>query len=215
MLEEITLLARQTAPETGRAVFDERVLAAMARVPRHEFVPPAQRESAYDNRPLPIGNGQTISQPYIVALMTDLLVIKPGDRVLEVGTGSGYQAAVLAALGARVWSVEVVEPLALAAAERLKRLGFSNVAVRFGDGYAGWPEEAPFDAIIVTAAPKALPDALVDQLARGGRLASPIGDAGGNQQLVLVEKDAGGRVTQRRILGVRFVPMTDGTGRQR
>ena len=212
MLEEIRVLAAQTGVETGRPVFRERVMAALGRVPRHEFVPDEMKANAYENGPLPIGCRQTISQPYIVALMTDFLEVKPGDRVLEIGTGSGYQAAVLAELGAEVYTVEVIPELGRAAAQRLNRLGYANVKTMVGDGYAGWPGEAPFDAIIVTAAPKVLPDALLSQLRNGGRLVAPVGGDGASQDLVVVEKDARGRLHRRSVLGVRFVPMTDGRG---
>ena len=191
-------------------VLDPRVLDAMRRVSRHEFVPPAERAVAYDDRPLPIGYGQTISQPYIVALMTDLLAVEPGDAVFELGTGSGYQAAVLAALGARVSTVEIVAPLAEAAAERLARLGHGGVAVRAGDGYDGWPEAAPFDGIIVTAAATHIPPPLVRQLRPGGRIVIPVGPAFMVQQLLLVEKDADGTVRTRALLPVAFVPLTGG-----
>src|SRR5258706_174208 len=164
MVAEIAAMARETGVETGRPKFGDAVMAAMAKVPRHCFVPFLQEAFAYENRPLPIGEGQTISQPYIVALMTDLLDPKPGDRVLEVGTGSGYQAAVLAELVAKVHTIEIVEPLGKRATQLLGELGYRNVEVRIGDGYGGWPAAAPFDAIIVTAAPAAIPQPLVDQL---------------------------------------------------
>jgi len=191
-------------------VLDGRVLDAMRAVPRHEFVPTPERAHAYDDRPLPIGHGQTISQPYIVALMTDLLAVEPGDAVFELGTGSGYQAAVLAALGARVHTVEIVAPLAEAAAERLARLGYGGVAVRAGDGYDGWPERAPFDGIVVTAAATHVPPPLVRQLRPGGRMIIPVGPAFMVQQLLLVEKDADGTVRTRALLPVAFVPLTGG-----
>jgi len=177
-------------------------------------VPAAQRVSAYANRPLPIGLGQTISQPYIVALMTELMEVKPGDRVLEVGTGSGYQAAVLAGLAGMVYTVEIVEPLAREATGRLKRLGYLNVETRIGDGYQGWPEQAPFDSIMVTAAPREVPQPLIEQLRPGGRLVVPVGGQGGHQSLLLLEKQADGSVTRRNVLAVRFVPLTDKAGRQ-
>jgi len=198
----------------GRGVADARALDAMRRVERHLFVPPAMRAAAYGDHPLPIGHGQTISQPYIVALMTELAQVRPGARVLEVGTGSGYQAAVLALLAKEVYSIEIVEPLATEAAERLLRLGYRNVVVRAGDGYRGWPERAPFDAILVTAAPPELPQPLVDQLAVGGRLVAPIGPEGGDQLLVVVERTAAG-LTRRSVAPVRFVPMTGEAGRRR
>ena len=168
------------------------------------------RASAYDNRPLSIGHGQTISQPYIVAVMTDLLKVGAGDTVLEIGTGSGYQAAVLGELGASVASIEIVEPLAKEAGERLRRLGYAKVATRVGDGYHGWPERGPFDAIIVTAAASHVPPPLVQQLKRGGRMVIPIGAAFQTQQLMLVEKRADGALTTRQLMAVRFVPLTGG-----
>jgi protein-L-isoaspartate(D-aspartate) O-methyltransferase len=214
MMEEIAGLARDTGAETGRAVFSERVMAAMMKVPRHEFVPAAQRANAYANRPLPIGQGQTISQPYIVALMTELMDIKSGDRVLEVGTGSGYQAAVLGELAGSVFTIEIVEPLGREATERLNRLGYRNVTTRIGDGYQGWPEQAQFDSIMVTAAPRQVPQPLIDQLRPGGKLVVPVGGQSSNQSLLLIEKQVDGKVTQRNVLGVRFVPLTDKSGKQ-
>src|SRR5215472_5182747 len=188
MVAEIGLMASETGAETGRARFSDAVMAAMGKVPRHRFVPSAQERFAYDNRPLPIGEGQTISQPYIVALMTDLIDPKPGDVVLEIGTGSGYQAAILAELVARVYTVEIVEPLGKRAEKLLGELGFRNVRARVGDGYAGWPEAAPFDAIVVTAAAGAVPQPLVDQLKPGGRMVIPVGAPAEVQHLLLVEK---------------------------
>jgi len=185
---------------------NERVLAAMRRVPRHEFVPPELRDRAYDDGPLPIGHEQTISQPYIVALMTELADIQPGERVLEVGTGSGYQAAVLAELGAQVWTIEIVEALARSAESTLRRLGYHDIRTRQGDGWQGWPEAAPFDAILVTAAPPHVPPALLAQLAPGGSLVIPVGRWW--QMLEVHHKDSEGRVTVRRVADVRFVPMT-------
>ena len=190
-----------------RGVKDPRVLEAMRKVPRHEFVPEAERDEAYDDRPLPIGHGQTISQPYIVALMTESLGLKGTEKVLEVGTGSGYQAAVLSGLAKAVFTIEIVEPLGKQAAEVLQRLGYKNVSVRVGDGYRGWREEAPFDAIIVTCAPDAVPEPLVHQLAEGGRMIIPVGPEGKAQQLVLLKKRHG-KMHQQEILPVRFVPMT-------
>ena len=189
-----------------REVRDARVLGAMKAVPRHEFVPAELRGRAYEDRPLPIGYGQTISQPYIVAFMTEQLAPKPADRVLEVGTGSGYQAAVLARLVAEVFTIEIVEPLAARAKADLARLGFKNVQVRAGDGYRGWPEAAPFDAIIVTCAPDRVPEPLVQQLKEGGRMVIPVGDYG-DQRLYVLEK-RGGPVERRAVRVVRFVPMT-------
>lgn len=207
MLMDIERELRYTRDYVGQDAFGERVLAALAQVPRHYFVPPELQDAAYDNGPLPIGHGQTISQPYIVALMTDLLRPRPDDVVLEVGTGSGYQTAVLARLVRQVYSLEVVAPLAGAAAERLHRLGCHNVEVRHGDGYAGWPEHAPYDGIIVTAAAPYIPAALMAQLKPGARLVIPVGDVGGPQQLLLVEKDAAGALSERSVLPVAFVPL--------
>ena len=183
-----------------------RILAAMSKVPRHEFVPELSRSLSYADMPLPIGYGQTISQPYIVALMTGQLDPKPTDRVLEIGTGSGYQAAVLAELVAEICTIEIIEPLALRAAADLERLGYKNVQVRKSDGYAGWPEAAPFDAIIVTCAPEQVPQPLVEQLKDGGRMVIPIGPLS-NQELVIFLKH-GNQLEQRAVLPVRFVPMT-------
>ena len=191
----------------ARGVKDPRVLAAMRDVPRHQFVPSDARADAYIDAPLPIGFGQTISQPYIVALMTELVRPSATDAVLEIGTGSGYQAAVLSRLAATVRSIELVEPLARAAQAALRELGYANVQVRIGDGYQGWPEAAPFDVIVVTAAPDAVPSALVAQLRPGGRLVIPVGPVGGVQDLLLIERDAAGRTTTRSIIPVRFVPL--------
>lgn len=190
----------------GRDVRDPRVLGAMRAVPRHAFVPGDLAGDAYGDHPLPIGYGQTISQPYIVAFMTEQLHAEPTDRVLEIGTGSGYQAAVLSRLVAEVYTIEIVEPLATRATQDLARLGYTNVFVRAGDGYAGWPEKAPFDAIIVTCAPEHVPPPLLDQLKEGGRMIIPVGEFG-DQTLVLIEKHAG-QSTRRAVLPVRFVPMT-------
>lgn len=192
-----------------RGVRHPEVLRVMRATPRHLFVPQSVTEQAYDDCPLPIGYGATISQPYIVARMTELLRPEKRHRVLEVGTGSGYQAAVLAQLTGHVWTIEIVGELARTGAERLKRLGYGNVTVREGDGYKGWPEEAPFDLILLTAAPEEIPQALVDQLARGGRLLAPVGGAG-YQELVLVEKDANGKLKRTTAGGVAFVPMVPG-----
>jgi protein-L-isoaspartate(D-aspartate) O-methyltransferase len=194
----------------ARGVRDARTLAAMRKVPRHLFVPAALAREAYSDHPLPIGQGQTISQPYIVAFMTEALGLRGGENVLEVGTGSGYQAAVLAETGARVWTIEIFRALAEEARGRLARLGYRGVTVRHGDGYAGWPEAAPFDAIVVTAGADSIPPALVEQLAPGGRLVMPVGNPLLDQELVLVEKDAGGRLASRRLLPVRFVPLLRG-----
>ncbi len=191
----------------GRGIRSDRVLAAMGRVPRHEFVPEPLRGVAYSDRPLPIGHGQTISQPFIVAFMTEVLDPAPADRVLEVGTGSGYQAAVLSGLVREVYSIEIVRPLGERARADLARLGYGNVHVRIGDGYAGWPEHAPFDAIIVTCSPEHVPAPLIAQLRDGGRMVIPVGEAGGVQELYLLEK-RGTQVVRRAVLPVRFVPMT-------
>ena len=190
----------------ARGVRNPRVLVAMRDVPRHLFVDDAQRSRAYEDGPLPIGGRQTISQPYIVALMSELLDLTPNERVLEIGTGSGYQSAVLSRLAGHVYSIEIIPELAKASAERLKQLGFSNITVREGDGYRGWPEHAPYDGIIVTAAPERIPQPLLDQLAANGRMVIPVG--GFFQELKVFKKDASGRVTEKDILPVRFVPMT-------
>jgi protein-L-isoaspartate(D-aspartate) O-methyltransferase len=191
----------------GRGVSDQDVLAAMERVPRHEFVPLQHRNQAYADYPLPIGYGQTISQPYIVALMTELLDLKSTDRVLEVGTGSGYQAAILAEIVAEVYTVEIIGPLALDARERLERLGYDNVHVLSGDGYFGWPEHAPYDAIVVTAAPDHVPSTLVQQLKHGGHLVVPVGPPGGYQNLWRITK-TGDEIRKKNVTGVLFVPLT-------
>ena len=200
----------ETAGVRGGERIDAAVLDAMRKVPRHLFVPEEVRAEAYRNHPLPIGHDQTISQPYIVALMTHLLEVEPGHRVLEIGTGSGYQAAVLAELAASVHSIEIVAPLALEAKARLAELGYDNVAVRGGDGYAGWPEEAPFDRIIVTAGAPHIPEPLVEQLKPGGRMVIPVGRGAEGEELMLVRKDGKGRVTRRALLPVRFVPLVRG-----
>ncbi len=192
----------------ARNVRDSRVLAAMRRVPRHKFVPKSEERAAYSDSPLPIGWGQTISQPYIVAYMTEQLDVQPGDTVLEIGTGSGYQAAILGELAAQVYTIEIVEPLCKLARAKLAELGYKNVQVRCGDGYKGWPEHAPFDAIIVTAAPEKVPQALIDQLKVGGRMILPVGRY--YQELVLITKNKDGTITRKKLLPVRFVPMTGG-----
>ena len=199
---------RDTSLYLDKEVLDPRVMTAIARVPRHEFVPAAQRPRAYTNRPLPIGHGQTISQPYIVALMSDLIKPQADDRVLELGTGSGYQAAILAELTGQVYSIEIIEALGKQATERLSRLGYDNVTTRIGDGYYGWEEHAPFDAIVVTAAASHVPPPLVAQLKPGGRMVIPVGSRFLTQQLVLIEKDPGGQLITRQILPVKFVPLT-------
>ena len=203
MVEEIT-----TEQPGLPGPFDPRVKDAIARVPRHLFVPPAQQPHAYENRPLPIGHGQTISQPYIVALMTDLLKPRKQDRVLEIGTGSGYQAAVLAELVRSVYTIEIVEPLAIEARARLDRLGYRNVEVRTGDGYKGWEERAPFDAIMVTAGADEVPPPLLRHLKPGGRMVIPVGPAGSIKSLTLIEKQADGSIRSHQIIPVRFVPLT-------
>ena len=208
MAEEIAELARETRAEVGKPAFDERVMAVMAQVPRHRFVPADQASLAYLNRPLPIGHGQTISQPYIVALMTDLARVEPGHKVLEVGTGSGYQAAVMAQLAKAVYTIEIVEPLGLQAAQRLQAMGYVNVQARLGDGYHGWEEHAPYDAILVTAAASHVPPPLIRQLKAGGRMVIPVGASFMVQSLMLVEKKLDGTVSTRQILPVRFVPLT-------
>jgi protein-L-isoaspartate(D-aspartate) O-methyltransferase len=191
----------------ARGVHDPGVLAAMRRVPRHLFVPPEEQAHAYEDRPLPIGHGQTISQPYIVALMTELARPRAGDRALEVGTGSGYQSAVLSGLVGEVFTVEIAEELARAAERRLANLGYANVRTRVGDGYGGWPERAPFDLILVTAAPDHVPPALISQLKPGGRLVIPVGAVYDVQELRLIEKDPAGRVRTQNVIPVRFVPL--------
>jgi protein-L-isoaspartate(D-aspartate) O-methyltransferase len=206
MTEARQQMVRDQLMGPGRDIRDPRVLAAMGKVPRHRFVADPYLGQAYEDHPLPIGHGQTISQPYIVAFMTEQLAPKPTDRVLEIGTGSGYQAAVLAEVVAEVYSVEIVEPLARQAAVTLEQLGYKNVKVRAGDGYQGWPEAAPFDAIIVTCAPEHVPPPLVAQLKEGGRLIIPVGELY-SQELVLLEKK-GTNALQRAVLPVRFVPMT-------
>jgi protein-L-isoaspartate(D-aspartate) O-methyltransferase len=189
-----------------RGIKDPRVLGAMGKVPREEFLALEARADSYEDGPLPIGNGQTISQPYVVAFMTEQLQPKPSDRVLEIGTGSGYQAAILAELVAEVYSIEIIEPLAKNAEATLQRLGYKNAHVRVGDGYKGWPEDAPFDAIIVTCAPDHVPQPLTEQLKEGGRMIIPVGGFG-DQELYLLEKQ-NGQLQRRAVLPVRFVPMT-------
>jgi protein-L-isoaspartate(D-aspartate) O-methyltransferase len=207
LLEEVARDTAETASFTGRARLSPRVAAALAKVQRHRFVPDPEAPFAYINRPRPIGHGQTISQPFIVAIMTELLDLASGDRVLEIGTGSGYQAAILAEVASAVFTIEVVEELAKTAAERLKRYGYAGVEVRHGDGYKGWPERAPFDAIIVTAAPERIPEALVEQLKPGGRLVVPVGPQGGPQALYRCVKGADGKLACENKLPVAFVPM--------
>jgi protein-L-isoaspartate(D-aspartate) O-methyltransferase len=197
-----------TRAETGREKLRESVARAMRSVQRHRFVPPERVAEAYQDRPLPIGQGQTISQPFIVALMTELLDPEPTSRVLEIGTGSGYQAAVLAECVAKVYTIEIVRPLGERARSILAELGYKNAEVRIGDGYKGWPDAAPFDAIIVTAAPDHVPQPLVDQLAPKGRMVIPVGSHHGIQDLLVITKDADGRAVTKRTIAVRFVPLT-------
>lgn len=210
MVEEVAADAVFTSSYSGRATLSPYVVAAMKKVERHRFVPAELASYAYLNRPLPIGYGQTISQPFIVALMTDLMNLKEGDRVLEIGTGSGYQAAILAKIAKAVYSIEIIEPVGKEAAQRLKSMGYGNVETRVGDGYYGWPEAAPFDAIMVTAAVSHVPPPLIKQLKPGGRMVIPLGTHFLTQYLMLLEKQVDGTVTSRQILPVRFVPLTGG-----
>ncbi len=214
LVAEVDAEARGAGAYLGKTSLDRRVLDALMRVPRHEFVPESERDRAYWNVALPIGGGQTISQPFVVAAMTDALDVGPRDRVLEVGTGSGYQAAVLAEIVAEVYSVEIVPEHAAAAAERLARLGYGNVHVRVGDGGEGWPEHAPYDGIMVTAATPEVPPALIDQLAPGRRLVLPLGRPGDTQMLTVVEKAADGTTASRGFLPVAFVPLTGSRARR-
>ena len=210
MVREIRQNVTETSRYIGKPALDERVMTAMATVPRHEFVPPSMQLSAYENRPLPIGHGQTISQPYIVALMTDLVDLDGGDTVLEIGTGSAYQAAILSELVKKVYTIEIVEALGLSAGKRLHKLGYNNIETRIGDGYYGWPEQGPFDAIVVTAASSHIPPPLVQQIKPGGIMLIPVGSQFQVQQLTLVRKDEQGGVITRQVLPVRFVPLTGG-----
>lgn len=210
MVQVIEENVRETRFFIDKQALDPGVMAAMARVPRHRFVPEDLQKHAYDNRPLPIGYGQTISQPYIVALMTDLLKVDDDDQVLEVGTGSGYQAAILAELADRVYTMEIIEPLGRKAEKSLQDLKVKNVEVRIGDGYYGWPGKGPFDAIVVTAAASHIPPPLVSQLKPGGRMVIPVGSPFMVQQLVMVEKEENGQIRTRQILPVRFVTLTGG-----
>lgn len=213
MIREIQDDAKLTSSELGRDHLDERVINAMAKVPRHEFVPVEMKHLAYRNYPLPIGYGQTISQPFIVALMTDLLELKKDQVVFEIGTGSGYQAAVLSGLARKVYTVEIIRALGESAQKRFERLGYNNVEVLVGDGYYGWKEKAPFDAIIVTCAAGHVPPPLLEQLRPGGRMVIPIGGVYTVQTLMVVTKDRKGHVRTKRIIPVRFVPMTGGVRR--
>ena len=210
LMEEIGESVRDTSLYLDKEALDPRVMATLARVPRHAFIPRRYQSMAYANRPLPIGHGQTISQPYIVALMTDLIKPQADQRVLEIGTGSGYQAAILAELTGQVFSIEIIEPLGEQARERLGNMGYDNVTVRIGDGYYGWEEHAPFDAIVVTAAASHIPPPLVKQLKPGGIMIIPVGSRFLTQQLVLVNKEQDGQLVTRQILPVRFVPLTGG-----
>ena len=210
MVEQIVQLAELTGGETGRPQFADRVIGALRAVPRHEFVPePFRNAGAYRDSPLPIGSGQTISQPYIVALMTDLADAEPDSVVLEVGTGSGYQAAILAEFVDHVYTIEIYDELGRRAAETLERLGYDNVSVRIGDGYQGWPEFAPFDAILVTAAPETIPQPLIEQLRPGGRMVIPVGPEHAIQSLQVLEKTEQGGTRVSDVLPVRFVPFLD------
>jgi protein-L-isoaspartate(D-aspartate) O-methyltransferase len=210
MVAEVDAMYAETRGETGFARMSAAVRAALGKVERHRLVPREQRYAAYENRPLPIGAGQTISQPYIVALSADLLAPQPGDVVLEVGTGSGYQAAVLAEIVKQVYTIELIDNLGKTAAAHLADMGYRNVEVRIGDGYAGWPEKAPFDGIVVTAAAPGIPPALVTQLKPGGRMVIPVGGDGFIQYLKLVTKRADGGIDEREVIPVRFVPLVPG-----
>lgn len=205
--ENRSVLLEKTLRNAPYKIESEDVLNAMAAVRREEFCPPELRHRAYENRPLPIGHDQTISQPYIVAFMTEQLQAQKTDRVLEIGTGSGYQAAVLSSLVDHVYTIEIVEPLGKEATKRLSQLGYDNISVKIGDGYQGWAEHAPFDAVIVTCAPDAIPQPLIEQLTDGGRMIIPVGEQGGRQTLILLEK-RGGEIHQTAVLPVAFVPMT-------
>lgn len=207
-LVELLRAESADAEEYGAPAISEATLAIIGKVPRHEFVPDGKKRQAYRNQPLPIGGGQTISQPYIVALMTELAQVQEGDVVLEIGTGSGYQAAVLAELAGEVFTIEIIDWLGQRAAGDLERLGYDNVSVRIGDGYAGWPEHAPFDAILVTAAPEQVPQPLIDQLAVGGRMVIPLGAQDSLQVLRLLTKEADGVLHVENVIPVRFVPLT-------
>jgi protein-L-isoaspartate(D-aspartate) O-methyltransferase len=208
LVHQVEQHVRETASYLGRNTLDPRVIGSLSITPRHEFVPPLLIDWAYEDRPLPIGAEQTISQPYIVAIMTDLLELDDDCNVLDVGTGSGYQAAILAELCKQVWSIEIIPSLGHAAAERLTRLGYTNIEIQIGDGFAGWPEQAPFDGIIVAATGDELPPPLLAQLKPGGRLVMPLRDKTGNETLVVAYKDRDGKVTTQDILPVRFVPLT-------
>jgi len=208
MVRDIELQVRSAHRLIGKTSLDRRVIQAMQEVPRNAFVPPESRKEAYRDGPLPIGYGQTISQPFIVALMTDLLEPEPDDVILEVGTGSGYQAAILSRLVKKVYTIEIVQPLSELAQKSLRRLGYNNVESRMDDGYLGWPEHAPFDGIVVTAAAPYIPQPLVKQLRPGGKLVVPIGEPHFHQELMVVEKNEKGEINIRDILSVAFVPLT-------
>jgi len=208
LIREIEKNVKETSLHLDKEVLDERVVAAMSRVPRHEFIPKKHRSHAYKNRPLPIGYGQTISQPYIVAIMTDLIKLTPDSKVLEVGTGSGYQAAILAEVADKVFTIEIIEPLSKRADALLKRLQYNNIQVKYGDGYYGWQDQAPFDAIVVTAAASHVPPPLIKQLKPGGRMIIPVGSRFMTQELLLIHKQLDGKLLTRQILPVRFVPFT-------
>ncbi len=210
MVAEVDAMYVETRASTGLARMSDPVRRAMGKVDRHRLVPASQAPLAYRNHPLSIGSGQTISQPYIVALSTDLLGLKGGETVLDIGTGSGYQAAVLAEIAAKVYSIEIIPSLGNEARKRLEELGYGNIEIRIGDGYRGWPEKAPFDAIVVAAAAPSLPQALLDQLKPGGRLVIPVGGEGEAQHLRLVTRRADGGFDEKRVLAVRFVPLVPG-----
>jgi protein-L-isoaspartate(D-aspartate) O-methyltransferase len=208
MIGTIEATAREIGSAIGRYHIDPRVLEVMGTIPCHEFVPENLRDASYADHPLPIGYGQTISQPFIVALMTDVLNIDHSGVVLEVGTGSGYQAAVVAGLAHQIYTIEIIPQLARDAGDRLHRLGYTNITVRFGDGYFGWPEAAPFDGIIVTAAAGHIPPPLLQQLKPNGRMVIPVGPQLGQQHLTVVQRGVDGRITTRQLFPVRFVPLT-------
>ena len=214
MLSDIEMEVNLTRHLIGKEALDERVMAAIKQVPRHEFLPEDLRYLAYNNGPAPIGLGQTISQPYIVALMSDLLDTKPTDTILEIGTGSGYQAAVLSKLVKQVYSLEIIEELSIKAQKRLEKLGYNNITVRTSDGHFGWIEHSPYDGIIVTAAAAEIPQSLIDQLRIGACLVIPVGLPYDYLELMVIEKMANGKTLQRKVLGVSFVPMTGGYGRK-
>ncbi len=210
MLDDIDAEVRYTRSLIGKDALDARVMDAVRTVPRDEFVPPDMKSAAFENGPLPIGHGQTISQPYIVALMTDMLAPEPEHRILEIGTGSGYQTAILSQLCRKVYSIEFVAELGVAAAELFKKLGYHNIETRIGDGHQGWLEHAPYDGIIVTAAATHIPAALVEQLKPGGRMTIPVGLPYSHQELMLVRKDEQGKMLTQSVLGVAFVPLVEG-----